>query len=64
MKDLIKVWWHCLINIHCKVTVQYPEGRKHHWCECGYNNDGVTWVQMKAALNKAAEMHGIDGRIT
>lgn len=49
MSEWFKVWWHCLINFHCKVTTEESIGmfsnRTRHWCECGFNNNGVTWQQ-------------------
>lgn len=50
MIQWIKVWWHCLINFHCKCTITGTVAFKkhvHHFCECGYNNDGKSWKDVK-----------------
>lgn len=46
MIDFIKVFWHCMFNMHrrCVVIVEAVDGRDvFHFCECGYNNNGRTW---------------------
>ncbi len=51
MFDFFKVWWHCLIRIPygnhrmCKFD-------KKHFCECGFNNEGVTYDDMLEKLLK------------
>ncbi len=49
--NFCKVWWHCLTRLpqdgHSMCRIQQGPLNRFHFCECGYQNNGVTWDQMQ-----------------
>lgn len=32
---VIRIWWHCLLNFHCQITISTPYRRVYGCLQCG-----------------------------